>query len=158
MAAAPAGGRVVQLWTAPAAGAPMAAHAAVEAAEVGLVGDRYAAGEGSFSRWPGPHRAVTVIAAEALRAAEAAFGVSLAAGEHRRNVVVEGVDLEALLKRPFRIGGATLRGERRCAPCRYLVRVTGQEALFDALRGRGGLRCRVLEPGPIRVGDAVVPG
>ena len=148
-------GRVVALFVAPAAGAPMERREAVEVTETGLVGDRYVTGEGSFSRWPGPHRAVTVIAAEALREAEAAFGVSLSEGQHRRNVVVAGVDLETLLKQTFRIGGAVFRGERRCAPCRYLVRVTGQEAVFDALRGRGGLRCRVIEPGAIRLGDRI---
>jgi MOSC domain-containing protein YiiM len=51
-----------------------------------------------------------------------------------------------------------MRGVRVCAPCKYLVRVTGQEEIFDALVGRGGLRAEVLTEGVIRLGDAVRPG
>ena len=29
--------------------------------------------------------------------------------------------------------------------------------VYDALRGRGGLRAEVLEPGTIRVGDEIFP-
>ena len=121
----------------------------------GLEGDRYWAGVGAFSRWPGPVREVTLIEREALDAASGEFGVALASGEHRRNLVVEGVDLSALLKRRFRVGGVEMEGLRICAPCKYLVRVTGQERIFDALVRRGGLRARILTEGEIRVGDPV---
>jgi MOSC domain-containing protein YiiM len=123
----------------------------------GLAGDRYADGAGSFSRWPGKGRAVTLVSAEALAEAEAAFGVAVSGGEHRRNLVVAGVDLRALLGGQFRIGGALFEGARVCAPCRYLVRVTGQERIFDALVGRGGLRAEILEGGLVAEGDAVEP-
>ena len=86
-----------------------------------------------------------------------AFGVQMAHGEHRRNLVVAGIDLRALLGGTFRIGGATFRGERVCAPCKYLVRVTGQPAAFDALVGRGGIRAAVVDGGRVAVGDALEP-
>ena len=76
----------------------------------GLEGDRYAAGEGSFSRWPGRGREVTLVAAEALAEAAAEFGVAVADGEHRRNLVVEGVPLDDLRGVPFAIGGRPVRG------------------------------------------------
>lgn len=123
----------------------------------GLAGDRYAAGAGSFSRWPGAGRALTLIAAASLADAEAEFGVHLSDGEHRRNVVVEGVPLDALRGVRFRLGGAEVVGARWCAPCKYLVRVTGQSEVFDALVGRGGLRAEIVAGGAIRPGDAVVP-
>lgn len=121
----------------------------------GLEGDRYFKGVGAYSRWPGARRDLTLIAAEALAEAEAAFGVALSAGEHRRNLVVSGVPLGDLIKVEFRIGEVRVRGARVCAPCKYLVRVTGQEAIFDALVGRGGLRAEVLTEGVIHVGDSV---
>lgn len=149
---------LVQIYTAPEAGAPMQRQPSAHAiAGRGLAGDRYASGAGSFSRWPGKGRALTLVSAEALRRAEEEFGVSLAHGEHRRNLVVEGVDLRALLGQTFRIGGALFRGARVCAPCKYLVRTTGQEAIFDALVGRGGLRAEIVESGLVADGDAVVP-
>ncbi|HEX9950125.1 MAG TPA: MOSC domain-containing protein [Rubricoccaceae bacterium] len=149
---------LVQIFVAPAAGVPVVPVAHAEAlAGRGLAGDRYAAGAGSFSRWPGTGRALTLIAAEALAMAEAEFGVAMTHGEHRRNLVVAGIDLRALLGGEFRIGGAVLRGARVCAPCRYLVRVTGQPRAFDALVGRGGIRAEVVTGGRIAVGDAVEP-
>ncbi len=124
----------------------------------GLEGDRYWKGEGAFSRWPGPRREVTLVTAEALAAAERDFGVMLKAGEHRRNLVVRGVPLADLVKQELWVGAVRLRGVRLCAPCKYLVRVTEQEAIFDALVGRGGLRAEVLTEGVISVGDSVRPG
>jgi len=151
-------GRLLAIYLAPAAGAPVVPVEAAEAlAGRGLAGDRYAAGEGSFSRWPGKGRALTLISAEALDAAEREFGVSLSDGEHRRNLVVEDHDLRSLLGATFRIGGATFRGERVCAPCKYLVRVTDQARIFDALVGRGGIRAEVVAGGALAEGDAVVP-
>jgi MOSC domain-containing protein YiiM len=152
-------GTLRAIYTAPEAKAPMQAREAVRAVPGrGLEGDRYFKGEGAFSRWPGPRREVTLIAAEALDEAEASFGVAVTAGEHRRNLVVMGVPLTDLVKAEFVVGDVRMRGVRVCAPCKYLVRVTGQEEIFDALVGRGGLRAEVLTEGMIRVGDAVRPG
>lgn len=149
-------GRLVDLFITPAAGAPPGRVETVEAlAGRGLAGDRYARGEGSFSRWPGKGRAVTLIATEALAAAEAEFGVALGDGQHRRNLVVAGVPLDDLRGVPFTIGEARFEGVRLCAPCKYLVRVTGQDRLFEALVRRGGLRCAVIASGSLTVGDPV---
>jgi MOSC domain-containing protein YiiM len=121
----------------------------------GLEGDRYALGKGGLSRWGGPHREVTLIAREMLDAMHERDGVVLSPAESRRNLLVEGVDLEALLGGEFAIGGVHFQGEQRCQPCRYLMRVTGRDDLLPAMIGRGGLRARVLNEGVIRVGDAV---
>ncbi len=148
--------RLVSIYTAPAAGAPVVRQSEARAvAGRGLEGDRYWNSTGSFSRWPGKGRDITLIAAEALAEAEAAFGVSLSDGEHRRNLVVEGVPLDDLRGVPFQIGRARFEGVRLCAPCTYLVRVTGQPGAFRALVGRGGLRAAVVAGGALRPGDAV---
>jgi MOSC domain-containing protein YiiM len=123
-------------------------------AERGLEGDRYAAGAGAFSRWPGSGRAVTYIAKEALDAVRNETGIDLSAGESRRNIVTVDVELSELNGEKFRIGSAVLRGARLCAPCAYLERLT-VPGVFDALKGRGGLRADVVEPGVIRVGDTI---
>lgn len=152
-------GTLRAIYTAPKAKAPMGSLDAVRAVPGrGLEGDRYFLGEGAFSRWPGPRREVTLIAVEALAEAEAAFGVEVSAGEHRRNLVVAGVPLDDLVKEEFVVGKVRMRGVRVCAPCKYLVRVTGQADIFDALVRRGGLRAEVLTEGVIRVGDEVRPG
>jgi MOSC domain-containing protein YiiM len=120
----------------------------------GLEGDRYFDGQGSFSRWPGTGRAVTLIAWEVIDVVRREHGVDLDDGRSRRNVVTEGVDLLSLIGRRFRIGTALFRGERPCEPCGHLERCVGAE-LMAALKGRGGLRADVLEEGLFRPGDAV---
>jgi MOSC domain-containing protein YiiM len=87
-------------------------------AGAGLEGDRYQLGRGSFSRWPGDARAVSLIAAEAIEGILAQTGLDLSGGRSRRNLVTRGVELAGLNGRKFRIGEAVLRGTRLCTPCR----------------------------------------
>ena len=148
---------VAAIYIAPDRGAAMAAVAeAVAAADRGLEGDRYFHGRGSFSRWPGEGRAITLIEQEAIDAILAEHGIDLRDGRGRRNVVTAGVALAELNGRKFRIGEALLRGARLCAPCRYLERLIGP-GTYDAMKGRGGLRANIERGGLIRVGDAVEP-
>jgi MOSC domain-containing protein YiiM len=148
-------GIVSEIYVAPEAGAaPSAVGAAVAVAGRGLEGDRYFLGVGSFSRWLGEGRAVTLIEQEAIDAIRRDHGIDLGAGRSRRNVVTAGVVLAELVGRRFRLGTALLRGARLAAPCRYLERRVAP-GTYDAMKGRGGLRADVLEGGLIRVGDAL---
>jgi MOSC domain-containing protein YiiM len=124
-------------------------------AGAGLEGDRYQLGRGSFSRWPGDGRAVSLIAAEAIEAILAETGLDLSGGRSRRNIVTLGVELAGWNGRKFRIGEAVFRGTRLCTPCKYLERLVGP-GTFDTLKGRGGLRADILETGSIRAGDEIV--
>jgi hypothetical protein len=71
----------------------------------GLAGDRYCEGTGHWSRF-GRVCQVTLVAAEDLDAIEKETGIRVRDGEHRRNVVLRGVNLGDLRRRRFRIGGA----------------------------------------------------
>jgi MOSC domain-containing protein YiiM len=121
----------------------------------GLEGDRYERGIGSFSRWPGTGRAVTLIEQEVIDSVLDATGLDLDTGRSRRNIVTEGVRLNVLVGKTFRIGTVLFRGERLAEPCAYLQRRIG-EGLVEVLKGRGGLRADVLEEGIIRAGEALV--
>ncbi|MDX1546140.1 MAG: MOSC domain-containing protein [Rhodothermales bacterium] len=155
MTARPWRGTVAALSLAPEAGAPMRSVQVVRAVPGrGLEGDRYFDGAGSFSRWPGPHRDLTLIAEEDLAAMQAE-GIHLAPEASRRNVLVRGVPLNDLVGRPFCVGTVTVRGERLCQPCKYLARLTGEPGLLPAMIGRGGLRARILTEGVLHVGDEV---
>jgi MOSC domain-containing protein YiiM len=120
----------------------------------GLEGDRYFLGIGSFSRWPGSGRAVSLIEQEAIDAVRHEHGLDVSQGRSRRNLVTQGVHLAELIGRRCRIGTALFRGCRPCAPCRYLQRLAGP-GTFEALAGRGGLRAEILEEGIIAVGDSI---
>lgn len=123
---------------------------------VGLEGDRYSVGGGTWSkRFPGPHRHVTLIEAEALEALRRDHGIELSAAESRRNILTSGVGLNHLVGREFTVGDAGLRGVELCEPCRYLEKVTGRPVRAPLVH-RGGLNAEIVEGGVIRVGDAVV--
>jgi MOSC domain-containing protein YiiM len=150
-------GIVRAIFIAPAAAAPpVAVGSAAIAPGRGLEGDRYFFGAGSFSRWPGEGRAVTLIEEEVIDAVRREHGIDLSDGRSRRNVVTGGIVLSELMGRKFRVGTALLRGARIAAPCRHLERLTAP-GVYEALRARGGLRADVVEGGMVRVGDAVVP-
>jgi hypothetical protein len=142
------GGVVESIHIAPAAAEPpRAVERARAVAGRGLEGDRYFAGEGTFSDWPGG-RDLTLIEAEAAEAA------GLEPGEARRNVVVRGVDLNALVGRRFRVGPVECEGLEEAPPCNHLAKLTRPDVL-RALAGRGGLRAAILSGGEIAVGDPV---
>jgi MOSC domain-containing protein YiiM len=147
--AASARGVVSVLAVAAAAEAPMTSVPSVEAVPGhGLRGDRYFDGAGTFSERGGTGREITLVDLGALRDA----GVEPV--EARRNVVVEGIDLDSLLGRPFRIGEVECIGRRRCEPCAHLQRLT-RPGVLRALVHRGGLRADVVRGGVLRVGDEV---
>lgn len=125
-------------------------------ASVGIVGDRYANGDGFYSDRPEEGRQITLFEAETLEALRRDHAVTLAAGDHRRNVTTRGVPLNHLVGRRFRIGTTLIEGSRLSTPCRHIEQITGQE-IFTLLLHRSGLNARILDGGVIRCGDAVRP-
>ena len=123
---------------------------------VGLEGDRYAKGQGTFYK-PLPDFELTLIEAEAVEALKRDYGVDIAPGETRRNLVTRGVALNHLVGHEFQIGEVKIRGIRLCEPCDHLQRLTGPPVM-KGLRHRGGLRAQILTQGTIHVGDVISCG
>jgi hypothetical protein len=142
-------GLVEALVVAPAAEAPVVlVDEAVAIAGRGLEGDRYAAGAGTFASGR-PGSALTLVDAAVLDT----FGRDV---DHRRNVVVRGTDLNALVGHEFILGEARCRGRRLCEPCAHLDRLNGGGVLRPLVH-RGGLRADVVCDGLVRVGDRLTP-
>jgi MOSC domain-containing protein YiiM len=146
---------VADLFVAENGSEPMQAVESVEAvADRGLRGDRYFAETGYYS--PFDVCQVTLIASEAIAEIDAATGIDLSAGEHRRNVVTDGIDVHGLLDHRFRIGDAVLEGSRPRPPCAHVEEMVGEDGAASALgEGRGGICADVIETGEIRVGDSI---
>jgi MOSC domain-containing protein len=142
-------GRVEQILVSPHVGElPLAVVAARAIAGIGLEGDRYFAGVGTWSDYPDQSGSdLTLIEAEELEA------VGLPGANARRNVVTRGVRLNDLVGRRFRIGELDCRGVRLCEPCSHLEQLTG--VAVEALLHRGGLRADILADGELHVGDIV---
>jgi MOSC domain-containing protein YiiM len=149
-------GRVVAIFVAPTAGAPMEARESVDAVTgVGLTGDRYGLGTGKYSDTDRGPRDVTLIEREAIDAVRDEDGIDVTDADTRRNVVTEGVPLNHLVGRTFRVGVVTLRGLRLSEPCAYLEQLTGLNGVNRAFVHRGGLRAEVVDGGELHVGDTV---
>jgi hypothetical protein len=151
-------GTVEGLAVAPAAEAPMQLLEVAQArAGRGLEGDRYAAGAGTFSPRAGhrPGYDLTLIAAEVLDEMAAA-GQPLDFAGTRRNVLTRGIDVNALVGRPFYLGTVLCEGRRLCEPCVHLDRLSGPGILRPLIH-RGGLRVDVLSDGEIRLGEQISP-
>lgn len=123
--------------------------------ENGLEGDHY---HGKSQK-----RQVTLIQEEHLAAVASILGLEAADPQlTRRNIVVRGINLQALKHKRFRIGTALLEGTGECHPCSRMEENFGAGG-YNAMRGHGGLTARVIEPGMIALGDqvtfvAAVPG
>ncbi len=146
---------VVALYLTPRAGAPMRSMARVRALPgLGLDGDRYALGGGTWADWPDGEKQLTLIDADAVAEVAALVGASFTAADSRRNVVTRGVDLPSLVGRYFRLGEVLAFGMKRCPPCRHLATLTGLP-LVKPMASRGGINAAVFSAGVIAVGDAV---
>jgi MOSC domain-containing protein YiiM len=146
---------VRQILTAVEDSAPMASVESVRAVPGGLEGDRYLTGRGYYS--PYDVCEVTFVAREVLVEIRESTGIDLTGGRHRRNVVLQGIEVHDLLETRFRIGDALFEGTRPRPPCAHLEAVAEEEGVARALtRGRGGICADVVDPGPFRVGDDVV--
>jgi MOSC domain-containing protein YiiM len=132
-----------------------ALESAVATSGTGLEGDRYALGIGTYSDRGDTGRAITLIAREDVDAVNAAGEVTITPGETRRNLVTEGIALEELIGRSFRIGEVVLHACRAAPPCKYLEGLT-QPGVLRALQHRAGIRADVVRGGVLRVGDEIV--
>lgn len=124
---------------------PLVEVDAVECVEGrGLKGDRF------FGYRPDYKGQVTLLSREVCQQLQDALGLAkLDPGALRRNLLVEGMDLNLLVGTRFQLQDVELEGVEECRPCPWMNGAVGQGA-EDWLRGRGGLRCRVLKGGWIR--------
>jgi MOSC domain-containing protein YiiM len=126
----------------------------VSLAEGQLLTERGLEGDIASARTAGK-RQLSLLQAEHLPVIAALCGVpAVEPALLRRNLVVSGINLLALRSTRFRIGATLLEGTGTCDPCSKLERALG-EGGYNAVRGHGGILARVLEGGPIRVGDLV---
>jgi MOSC domain-containing protein YiiM len=113
---------------------------------LGIVGDRY------FGKQAHRDASITVIAQESLPPGAGLLQV-------RRNILVSGIPVDDLVGRVLILdsgdGPVSLRVNRPANPCAWMDVAIGAGA-WRALRGRGGIRCRPLNDGTLRVGPVNV--
>lgn len=73
----------------------------------------------------------------------------------RRNIVISGINLQALKEQQFSIGDeVVLETTGICHPCSRMEQNLGPGG-YNAMRGHGGITTRVIKAGTIKKGDSV---
>lgn len=117
-------------------------------AGMGLLGDRY------FGYRPDYKGQVTFFDMAIVEEVRQHFKLTkLPASVFRRNLIVAGLDLQALMGKRFLFQGVEFEGSQECKPCHWMDRAIapgGEEFLKGKFRG--GLRAKITTSGMLRVG------
>ena len=125
----------------------------------GIKGDRYFKDTGTYSGIPDV-RDVTIIEKEVLDALEQnqppiqEKSIILKPHEHRRNLTSEGVPLNYLVGKRFKVGDVILEGGRLNFPCKYLAELLNKPLVLP-LYNRSGLNCKIIKSGIIKQNDII---
>ena len=137
-------------------GGPAGTHPTLEVPAItcrtghGIEGDRYYDYRADFKGQ------VSFLAWEVFLGLTREFAVpALLPGALRRNVVLEGTDLNELIGQCFALDGVEFLGMEECRPCYWMdgAVAPGAEAW---LQGRGGLRAKILTDGVLRTGTTAL--
>jgi MOSC domain-containing protein YiiM len=146
--------RVVEIFIGPEEGGPVSAQETVTAvAGAGLEGDRYFQGDRPVEQRD-PTLEITLVGIEGIRTAAEESGLDITPADVRRNIVTEGVDVQALIGKRFWVGDVEVEGLKDNPPCAHLQKMAGKQ-LLKPLMGRAGIRGRIVGSGTIKQGDAI---
>ena len=114
-------------------------------------------GDHRMTKTPGSGRQVTLISKEFIAQIAEHLGLSdVEPARLRRNLVVSGMNLNALRRQRFRVGEALFEATQLCHPCSRMEQELGPGGVV-AMLGYGGLCARIIESGAIALGDRVIP-
>lgn len=129
---------------------PAGEHPIVAVEELECVAGRGIRGDRFFDYKPDYKGQITFFSLEVLEALRRELGLPDAQPQAtRRNVFVRGDDLNALIGIEFEVQGVRFAGVEESRPCYWMNAALGPGA-EEWLRGRGGLRCRILTNGWLR--------
>ena len=132
-------------------GQPAGANPVVEVAEIECVAGHGIRGDRFFDYKENYKGQITFFSGEVFERMRRELAFPDAdASRTRRNVLTAGADLNALTGREFEIQGVKFEGIEECKPCYWMDQAFGPGA-EEWLKGRGGLRARILSDGKLRV-------
>ncbi|MGK0440968.1 MAG: MOSC domain-containing protein YiiM [Pseudohongiellaceae bacterium] len=110
-------------------------------------------GDHRSTKTPGTGRQVTLISKEFIQQiSHFSQTPDLNPSLLRRNLVVEGINLNAIRYQQFSIGDALFEAGALCHPCSQMETALGRGGVA-AMLGHGGLCCKILKSGTIKIGD-----
>lgn len=135
-------------------GGPAGTAPAVEVDRLTCVAGRGVVGDRFYDYRPDYKGQITFFAMEVFEQVCADLQIAnVAAIAVRRNVLLRGIDLNALIGVEFTVQGVRFVGSEECRPCYWMDQAVGP-GTENRLRGCGGLRARILTNGTLRLGPA----
>ena len=116
----------------------------------GLVGEKH------FKENNNQRCQITLIEIENINHYNKITGTQIPAINFLRNIVTEGIRLNALVGKEFFIGKIKVRANDLCRPCKNLQESIHQKNTVKELLHTGGLRCEILSSGKICVQDQII--
>jgi MOSC domain-containing protein YiiM len=136
---------------------PAGKHRVEAVAEVECVAGRGLRGDRFFDYKADYKGQITFFAMEVLQALRQELNLpEVQPQATRRNVFVRGADLNELIGKRFAVQGVLFAGVEESRPCYWMNSALGPGA-EEWLRGRAGLRCRILTDGTLKCEGLAVP-
>ena len=124
-------------------------HPMIEVMEVDCVAGRGLRGDRFFEYKEDSKGQVSLFSWEVFEQLRRERGLpELSPAVLRRNLVVEDVDLNLLVGAQFELQGVVLEGTGECKPCYWMDEAVSAGA-EEWLKGRGGLRCKIITGGTL---------
>jgi len=131
-------------------GRPAGEHSIIAVDQVECVAGRGIRGDRFFDYQEGYKGQITFFSMEVLEALRRDLDLPEAQPQAtRRNAFVRGADLNALVGKQFEVQGLRFEGIEESRPCYWMNSALGPGA-EEWLKGRGGLRCRILTDGVLK--------
>jgi len=116
----------------------------------GLIGEKH------FKEDNKKRSQITLIEIENINHYNKITGVKIPAINFLRNIVTEGVRLNALISKEFFIGNVKVKAHDLCRPCKNLQESLQQKNTVKEFLYTGGLRCEILSSGKIFIDDEII--
>ena len=140
-------------------GRPPGTHPPLEVDQVECVAGRGLRGDRFFDHRENYQGQITFFAMEVLEALRDELKLSeVRPGFTRRNVFTRDLLLNPLVGVEFEIQGVRFLGAEECRPCYWMNNAFRDERVESWLKGRGGLRARILNDGVLRRGGEAPEG
>ena len=115
----------------------------------GIIGDRY------FNEFTENRNQLTLIESENIDYYNEKFNLKIPYLNFRRNIVTKDIKLNDLVGKKIIIGKTEIKGIDLCRPCKSLQKNLGQDNIIKEFLRKGGLRCKIVVSGKIKLGDQI---
>ena len=127
----------------------------VNVSEIELIAGKGIKGDRHFQDYNDPYNQLSIIESENINEYNKKYDLNIPYLNFRRNIITEGIKLNDLIEKKILIGEIQLNVIDLCRPCRHLAEKLGKDNIIKEFLRKGGLRCRILSSGTIKVGDLI---